>query len=192
MRCGAAPMTSRSSSTSEPEPEMAADSERQGGAAVTCTTEQTRLGEGVRWDARRGELLRVDILAGRVYRDQVKGDGSLVAIRVYDLPWTSRDDRARGGRWWVAARRRAWLRPPGARRRPSHDRRGFTGRHPDERRRLRSPGPVLGRDVGRRPPHLGLVGGGNPVTARRVAPSGRSQRRATWSAWNLTIGEHHD
>jgi len=49
---------------------MAADSERQGGA-VACTTEQTQLGEGVRWDAQRGELLRVDILAGRVYRDQV-------------------------------------------------------------------------------------------------------------------------
>jgi len=56
--------------------------------AVACTTEQTQLGEGVRWDAQRGELLRVDILAGRVYRDQVKGDGSLVSIRVYDLPWT--------------------------------------------------------------------------------------------------------
>jgi len=32
------------------------------GAAVACTAEQTVLGEGVRWDARRGELLRVDIL----------------------------------------------------------------------------------------------------------------------------------
>ena len=41
------------------------------GAAVACTAEQTVLGEGVRWDARRGELLRVDILAGRVYRDRV-------------------------------------------------------------------------------------------------------------------------
>jgi len=66
---------------------MAALPERQGGA-VACTTEQTQLGEGVRWDARRGELLRVDILAGRVYRDQVNGDGSLVSSRVYDLPWT--------------------------------------------------------------------------------------------------------
>ena len=47
---------------------MAAPPERQGGA-VACTTEQTKLGEGVRWDARRGELLRVDILAGRVSRE---------------------------------------------------------------------------------------------------------------------------
>ena len=57
------------------------------GGAVACTTEQTRLGEGVRWDGRRSELLRVDILAGRVYRDRVTDDGSLVPIRVYDLPW---------------------------------------------------------------------------------------------------------
>ena len=35
---------------------------KQYGAAVACTTEQTLLGEGVRWDARRDELLRVDIL----------------------------------------------------------------------------------------------------------------------------------
>jgi len=60
----------------------------QYGAAVACTTEQTLLGEGVRWDARRDELLRVDILAGRVYRDQVRDDGALVSVRVYELPWT--------------------------------------------------------------------------------------------------------
>ena len=37
--------------------------------AVACTREQNELGEGARWDARRNELLRVDIIAGRVYRD---------------------------------------------------------------------------------------------------------------------------
>jgi sugar lactone lactonase YvrE len=58
------------------------------GSAVSCTTEQTVLGEGVRWDARRGELLRVDILTGRVYRDRVGGDGSLVPVGVYSLPAT--------------------------------------------------------------------------------------------------------
>jgi sugar lactone lactonase YvrE len=58
------------------------------GAAVSCTTEQTVLGEGVRWDARRGELLRVDILTGRVYRDRVNDDGSLVPVRAYTLPGT--------------------------------------------------------------------------------------------------------
>ena len=47
------------------------------GAAMACTAEQTVLGEGVRWDGRRDELLRVDILAGRVHRDRVKDDGSL-------------------------------------------------------------------------------------------------------------------
>jgi sugar lactone lactonase YvrE len=56
--------------------------------AVACTTEQTLLGEGVRWDARRGELLRVDILAGRVYRDRVNEDGGLVPVRVYSVPGT--------------------------------------------------------------------------------------------------------
>jgi sugar lactone lactonase YvrE len=58
------------------------------GSAVACTTEQTVLGEGVRWDARRGELLRVDILSGRVYRDRVADDGSLVPVCVYSLPGT--------------------------------------------------------------------------------------------------------
>ena len=55
--------------------------------AVACTSEQTVLGEGVRWDARRDELLRVDILAGRVHRDR-SPDGSLAAVRVYSLPGT--------------------------------------------------------------------------------------------------------
>ncbi len=60
----------------------------QGGVAVACTTEQTPLGEGARWDARRGELLRVDILAGRVYRDRVDDDGALVSVQVYELAST--------------------------------------------------------------------------------------------------------
>jgi sugar lactone lactonase YvrE len=58
------------------------------GGAVACTTEQTQLGEGVRWDARRSELLRVDIVAQRVFRDHVTDDGSLVPVRVYEVPWT--------------------------------------------------------------------------------------------------------
>jgi sugar lactone lactonase YvrE len=53
--------------------------------AVACTTDQDVLGEGVRWDARRDELLRVDIMRGRVYRDRVAGDGSLVPVRTYDV-----------------------------------------------------------------------------------------------------------
>lgn len=57
-------------------------------AAVACTTEQTVLGEGARWDARRDELLRVDIVAGRVYRDRVAADGGLVPVRSYAVPGT--------------------------------------------------------------------------------------------------------
>jgi sugar lactone lactonase YvrE len=56
--------------------------------AVACTAEQSILGEGVRWDARRDELLRVDILAGRVYRDGVDDDGALVPVRAYQVPGT--------------------------------------------------------------------------------------------------------
>ena len=58
------------------------------GSAVAQTTEQTVLGEGVRWDARRDELLRVNILAGRVYRDRVAEDGALVPVRAYGVPGT--------------------------------------------------------------------------------------------------------
>lgn len=66
---------------------MAQESER-GVVPIACTTDQTVLGEGVRWDSRRGELLRVDILARRMFRDRVLDDGSLVSARVYDVPWT--------------------------------------------------------------------------------------------------------
>jgi sugar lactone lactonase YvrE len=55
-------------------------------AAVACTTQQTELGEGVRWDARRDELLHVDIPAGRVFRDRVAVDGRLVPVATYVLP----------------------------------------------------------------------------------------------------------
>ena len=59
---------------------------RAAGSAIACTVEQTLLGEGVRWDTRRDELLRVDILAGRVYRDRIDDDGSLVRVRTYTCP----------------------------------------------------------------------------------------------------------
>ena len=62
--------------------------ETRAGGAIACTTEQTLLGEGARWDARRGELLRVNILAGRVYRDRIGGDGVLVPVRAYRVPGT--------------------------------------------------------------------------------------------------------
>jgi len=56
--------------------------------AVACTSEQKHLGEGPRWDARRGELLSVDILTGRLYRDRAGEDGWLTSIRTYQVPGT--------------------------------------------------------------------------------------------------------
>ena len=58
------------------------------GAAIACTAHQHVLGEGARWDARRAELLHVDILAGRVYRDALDDDGGLIHIREYAVPGT--------------------------------------------------------------------------------------------------------
>jgi sugar lactone lactonase YvrE len=56
--------------------------------AVACTADQHLLGEGARWDARRDELLRVDIMAGHVYRDRIADDGGLLPVRTYRLPGT--------------------------------------------------------------------------------------------------------
>ena len=90
------------------------------GDAVPCTSEQTMLGEGARWDARRDELLRVDILAGRVYRDRIDEDGDLIPVRIYDVPGTVgaialiEDDEG----WLLAAGRGfAYLSPDGSLRR---------------------------------------------------------------------------
>ncbi|HEY2565013.1 MAG TPA: SMP-30/gluconolactonase/LRE family protein, partial [Acidimicrobiales bacterium] len=58
------------------------------GEAVACTISQAVLGEGLRWDARRDEVLAVDILAGRVYRGRVADDGGLILIRGYTVPGT--------------------------------------------------------------------------------------------------------
>ena len=56
--------------------------------AVACTNIQAVLGEGLRWDARRAELLAVDILAGRVYRGRVADDGGLTLTGDYVVPGT--------------------------------------------------------------------------------------------------------
>jgi sugar lactone lactonase YvrE len=56
--------------------------------AIACTADQHELGEGARWDARRGELLHVDIAAGRVFRDVADADGGLIPRRTYDVPGT--------------------------------------------------------------------------------------------------------
>lgn len=85
--------------------------------AVACTTEQNLLGEGARWDARRGELLRVDIMAGRVYRDRVDDDGGLVPVRTYQLRGTvGAITPVEGDEGWLLAAGRgfAHLSPDGA------------------------------------------------------------------------------
>jgi len=86
------------------------------GEAVPCATDQHKLGEGARWDARRDEFLRIDILAGRIYRDTVDDDGDLVPVRMYQLAGTVgslapvEDDEG----WLVSAGRGfVYLRPGG-------------------------------------------------------------------------------
>jgi len=55
---------------------------------VACTTEQSQLGEGTRWDDRYQELLHVDILAGRIYRDKINDDGALSPVRTFEVAGT--------------------------------------------------------------------------------------------------------
>jgi sugar lactone lactonase YvrE len=75
--------------------------------AIPCTTTQAVLGEGLRWDARRQEILGLDIVAGRVYRGRVEDDGSLSLVGQYQLAGTVgaiapvHDDEG----WIVAANR---------------------------------------------------------------------------------------
>ena len=131
--------------------------------AVACTTEQTQLGEGTRWDARRDELLRVDILAGRVYRDRVADDGSLVPVRTYDVPGTvGALAPMDGDDGWVLAAGQQFvhLAEDGALT-PMADVVGVG--QPAQRRRVRPAGPALGRDARRRPPRR----------RRRALPAGR-------------------
>jgi sugar lactone lactonase YvrE len=56
--------------------------------AVASTTRQALLGEGLRWDARRDELLVVDIIDGAVYRTKVLENGELNLEREYWVPGT--------------------------------------------------------------------------------------------------------
>src|SRR5215211_675158 len=83
---------------------------------VACTAEQAQLGEGTRWDDRYSELLHVDILAGRVFRDEINEDGMLYPVRSYEVPGTvgaiapiQNDDG-----WMLATGRNiSYLRPNG-------------------------------------------------------------------------------
>jgi sugar lactone lactonase YvrE len=89
------------------------------GEAVACTLNQAVLGEGLRWDARRHELLGVDILSGRVYRGQVAGDGGLILVREYAVPGTvGAVIPVAGDEGWVLAAGRGFvhLAPDGSQR----------------------------------------------------------------------------
>ena len=84
--------------------------------AVASTNSQAVLGEGLRWDARRGELLAVDILAGRVYRGGVDDDGGLTLTREYIVPGTvGAIAPVEGDEGWVLAAGRGftYLSPDG-------------------------------------------------------------------------------
>jgi sugar lactone lactonase YvrE len=87
--------------------------------ALACTTHQTELGEGARWDARRQELLRVDILAGVVFRDRVAADGSLEPLAAHGLLDTvGAVAPVEGDDGWIVAAGRGFvhLRPDGTHR----------------------------------------------------------------------------
>ncbi len=58
------------------------------GEAVACTFTQAVLGEGLRWDSRRNEILAVDILLGRIYRGRIDEDDGLDLVRAYQVPGT--------------------------------------------------------------------------------------------------------
>ena len=133
--------------------------------AVACTTEQTQLGEGTRWDARRDELLRVDILAGRVYRDRVTPRrprwsrsgrttcrGRWVRSRRSTATTAGCWPRGRGSSTWLAtARSRTMVDVDGA---------GVA----DERRRVRPAGTAVG---GHASPTTTIEGGGALVRLDR-------------------------
>lgn len=91
--------------------------EVRAGETTACTLEQTHLGEGARWDGRRRELLRVDVLAGRIYRSRVASDGSLSSVVVYEIPGTvGAVSPVRGDDGWLLAAGQGFvhLAPDGA------------------------------------------------------------------------------
>ena len=135
--------------------------------AVACSSKQTQLGEGVRLDAHRGEMLGVDILAGRVARARIADDGSLAYVREYQLPSTvGRSPPTRATAAGCSAPAAASSTSPSTG--PIGPSPSLPRRHPDERRRLRPPGPVLGRALAD-DHHEG--GGGSTGSTRPAAPN---------------------
>lgn len=130
--------------------------------AVASTMKQALLGEGLRWDSRRDELLAVDIIDGRVYRARVVENGALSLLREYWVPGTvGAIAPVDGDDGWVMAAGRGFVHLRAGRLAPA-DPAGGAVREPDERRRLRCPGPVLGGSARRGLPS----GGGFLVPAR--------------------------
>ncbi len=85
--------------------------------AVPSTITQAFLGEGLRWDGHRIELLGVDILAGRVYRGRVADDGTLSLVGEYWVPGTvGAVVPVQGDEGWVLAAGRGfvYLSPTGS------------------------------------------------------------------------------
>jgi sugar lactone lactonase YvrE len=80
------------------------------GEAVAVTFTQAVLGEGLRWDARRDEIIAVDILAGRVFRGRVDDDGRLTLVRAYHVPGTvGAAVPVQGDEGWILAAGRGFL-----------------------------------------------------------------------------------
>jgi sugar lactone lactonase YvrE len=78
--------------------------------ATASTTGRAVLGEGLRWDARRAEILALDILAGRVYRGRVDDAGGLTLLREYRVPGTvGAIVPVEGDEGWVLAAGRAFV-----------------------------------------------------------------------------------
>ena len=149
------------------------------GEAVACTTDQTILGEGPRWDARRDELLWVDILAGRVYRHRIGNNGDLVPVDRYQVSGTVGAIAPIEGNdgWLLAAERRfLHLSPDGRVRRSPTSVAAVGTLH--ERRRMRSTGPVLGWYQGRR------GGWRRPLSVRRWWAHRNGPRRHDDLEWS--------
>jgi sugar lactone lactonase YvrE len=85
--------------------------------AVASSINQHLLGEGLRWDSRRDELLAVDIIDGRVYRTTLLESGALNLVREYWVPGTVGAVAPVGGDdGWVMAAGRGfvYLAPDGS------------------------------------------------------------------------------
>lgn len=75
------------------------------GPAVLCVESTVTLGEGSRWHSSSGELLWVDITAGRLFREYVDDAGNLTRVATHDvsMPLGAVAPVAAIGGWVLAA-----------------------------------------------------------------------------------------